>query len=470
MTFYHIVKYWAGHAKQGESTDKKWAAVLLHAQQEGVVPDDEASPSWAYVAVHGKSGSNYVGGLVEPVLTQRHIAENQFNIAVRGKKAYHEIAGPHTGFLGLSEFLPYFKVAPLLPPNDEQGSNTNTTPIVSPPSVQPRPRLNLLPCTLKVIGYQQLQTRIADSQHYGLSEKVDGVRCLVRFDGQELSAYNRNGELLASPPAAAESLKALGQPFLLDGEQMTGRYAGVYVVFDAVTLGNGGESTTQPFQQRASLLEQAMIASGLVSGGAPSLSHALSRCLLVEKNLALLTVTKSTQEAQSLLDDIMARKAEGVVVRRLTSLYNEARAVQKYKLYDTIDAIGIGIRQKGQLGSITLGLVRESDGATIEIGHVRSGLRPQDVVSLREQIEQGHYPVLAVSYILDSTHGITLVQPSTSVKDGLRVDKYPFQCTTGQLIDQLGEDRHDLIERAEKHDTHFASRYLENKQEREQTS
>ena len=85
--------------------------------------------------------------------------------------------------------------------------------------------------------FEKLQL-VLNGLSYGVTEKVNGERCLVVFDGRILSAYNRKGKRMSSPPAGALSLCKLGHPFVIDGERLTGDRAGHYVAFDLLEWGH----------------------------------------------------------------------------------------------------------------------------------------------------------------------------------------------------------------------------------------
>jgi ATP-dependent DNA ligase len=127
-----------------------------------------------------------------------------------------------------------------------------------------------------------------------------------------------------------------------------------------------------------------------------------------------------------------------VVIRDLEAPYHIGGF--KYKFLEEIDAFVIGVEPGISAGSLTLALIRPSDGAVIEIGHVRSGLTDVDVQTVKDRLAQGQFPVFRISYLPASTVGLSLVQPRTSLAL-MRQDKEVAECTT----DQFGPEKAELI-------------------------
>ena len=80
------------------------------------------------------------------------------------------------------------------------------------------------------MSWEKLQLLLAHPD-YGVTEKVNGERCLIQFDGRDVVAYNRKGQRMSAPPECAEHLRRLGRPFVTDGEWLTRNLPGYYVAF-----------------------------------------------------------------------------------------------------------------------------------------------------------------------------------------------------------------------------------------------
>jgi predicted DNA-binding WGR domain protein len=71
-----------------------------------------------------------------------------------------------------------------------------------------------------------------NAAEYGITEKVNGTRCVVSFDCATLRAFNRRGVEQPTVPDAARPLEQRREVFTVDGERMEGNFAGGYVIFD----------------------------------------------------------------------------------------------------------------------------------------------------------------------------------------------------------------------------------------------
>lgn len=149
------------------------------------------------------------------------------------------------------------------------------------------------------------------------------------------------------------------------------------------------------------------------------------------------------------MTEVMEAGGEGIIVRTLDgpSLSGDTRYERKHKFVVEVDAVVLGIKPGIGAGSVRLGLIRPKDGAIIEVGCVRSGLRDADVAHLGALLAQGHQPVLTVSFLKARTVGINLVEPNTSILQ-LRTDKSAEECSTDQLLDVLRRDRASIIDGA----------------------
>jgi len=452
---YRVIRYWSGHSTQGGSTGKEWAAILAQA-----VTEDESSgennDQWIFMAVFGKTGMGYQGGRENPQLVARADAERSFNKMVREKasaaKGYQRTSGNvdvgegATGPRGFAEFLPYFRIPLVMP--DEQGGIEEGAPMrfASAAPAAKRSTLGYAACDVKPIDMPQL-LRLMDDPRYGVGQKVDGRRRFVRYDGQRLVGYNKSGVEQPAIPEAWSALERLRCAFVLDGEQLPiGR--GLYAIFEPLAW-RDEDVRGMAYQEKHRVLEEAMIAAGLIKGAGSTLRQAMENSLV--EGIALLSVSRGAKPAQEVLAHVQETQAEGVVVRLLDGSYDGPRSVQKWKAYTTVDCVAVGINREGKVvGSVRMAMVRESDGALVEVCCVRSGLSPTEVEAFAREIEaakesQGapidekkRYPVLEISFLLPSTISYPLVQP-TFVRS--RDDKLPEECTFGQFLDLFVEGR-----------------------------
>jgi hypothetical protein len=282
-----------------------------------------------------------------------------------------------------------------------------------------------------------------DDPAYGVTEKVDGTRCVLEYDdnSKALRAYNRRGQEQPAVPDAAPSLIQLGCPFLIDSERMEGGKAGEYVMFDLLEW-QGEDVRSWPYSRRIATLENALRDANLIGWGGATVARAGQ----VVPGLTLLVPAVTPEDKAQVLAEVQSAGGEGIIVRALhgPSVTGNTRYELKYKLLAEIDAFVIGIKPGLATGSARLALVRPSDGAILEVGNVRSGLRDKDIAELREMLARGEQPVLSVSFLKARTVGITLVEPTTSISS-LRTDKLASECTTDQLVEVLGNSRVAMI-------------------------
>src|SRR5262249_15874104 len=140
------------------------------------------------------------------------------------KKGYREIAGPNTGVSGFNQFIASFPFSLVMPEGASQSEGNGASLVSSPQMTDQR-----LPVVLHTITPLATMEQVMDvlvMGKHGVSEKIDGERCVVWYDGGDtLLAFNRSGTLV-TPPPAAQALKKVGYPLIIDGERVTFKYAG----------------------------------------------------------------------------------------------------------------------------------------------------------------------------------------------------------------------------------------------------
>ena len=405
-----IIQQWAGHF-QGGGSDKVWAAAVTSDGQ--------------FLSVWGRRGTTLQTG-AKPLGSQE-AALKEFTTKVRKKRAegYQSIPFDDSRY-GITSFG-----------SIEEGSLT------SPADLGTTEKDRALPVYIAShvtpLSWEQLQECL-QQEAYGATEKVNGVRCLAAFDGKGLVvSYNRRGMTTNYASPAVQQLQRLACQFVIDGEQLQGEVAGVYVAFDLLEW-QGEDVRSWPYRRRIETLEEGMKQAGLIAGGGATYAQAMERSALPD--LALLTPAPS---GFPLIDTILACGGEGVIVRTLDAPYEggDTKYIRKFKFLADLDAIVIGVNPGKATGSIQLGLIRPADGALIGIGNVRAGFNDQAIMDLAEMLERGEHPVLTVTYLPIRTVGIALVEPKTSIQKlrTVRTDKIASECTT----DQFGPEKAALI-------------------------
>ena len=440
---------YAGHCTTGTS-NKVWAACLAVEQDGNAHAVDLATlPATTEVLMlcgHGPYGASLRLEAPKRMMLQAALALLRKKWQEKIGKGYLPV--PFLPFVpsfgapcGLPLLLPEFPSDSATDPGVSRGEGTERENRPRSGN-EPAPRFRHSVALVKAISYDDLMAKLAEApdgtpSRYTISEKANGERCLVEFDGAELRAYTRKGRLASSPPEGARALCRLGQPFVVDGERLLREQAGHYVLFDVLEW-RGEAVITLPYRIRLTRLVRSMQVAGLLKE--PQLTPTLSEARQNSTTplLSVLLGVQGKEQARRVMQEIQAAGGEGVILRSLDAPYHEGGF--KYKFLEDLDAFVIGIEPGIAGGSLRLALLRPSDGAVIEVGHVRSGLNEAEVEQVRDLLARGRWPVFRVSYLPASTIGITLVQPQTSMA-WLREDKEVRECST----DQLGADKASLI-------------------------
>ena len=296
--------------------------------------------------------------------------------------------------------------------------------------------------------------RLLGDPAWGASQKVNGVRAqivgMLLPDGTlEFTAWSRTNRPLAVPPAglaltalAAHTPDVTGLLFILDGEIGAAELpAGSLVIFDYLARQGDLGFRGQPYQTRITALIGDLTAGGIVHQAAPGCPASAGAA---PAGLVVLTPARTPAAKRTLLGAVAVAGGEGIILRRLAApdRPGDTHDVLKHKLQADVDCFATGIKPGLDGGSVRLGLIRPSDGATVEIGAVR--LKASDRVQVQAALAAGQQPVLTVGFLPARTVGIQLVEPKLL---RLRADKAAAACTTDQLGEVLG-DRADLIARA----------------------
>ena len=436
----------AGHCTTGIS-NKIWLACVA-IEQDGdaravnlaTLP---AETEVVFLCGHGPYGADL--RLEKPRKMTRQAAQNLL------RKKWQEKAGKGYATVSFQPFVPSFGkpwgLPLLVPESTASPTNNGGTPqsaLLEIPTVsaeQTPPLFRHTAALVKAVTFAEMMVLFTNAHpEYTVSEKANGERCLVEFNGQELLAYNRKGRRTSAPPEGALALRRLGHQFVVDGERLIREQAGQYVIFDVLEW-NGEDLTTLPYRKRLTRLVRGMHAAGLLKDMHLTPTIAQAQQNSTAPKLSVLLGVQGDVRGQSVMQEIQAAGGEGVVIRSLNAPY--ATGGYKYKFLEDIDTFVIGIEPGVSAGSLILAMLRPSDRAIVEVGHVRSGLTDADIERVRGMLVRGQNPVFRVTYLPASTIGITLVQPKTSM-DALRTDKDAHECTT----DQFGSEKAEIIAQA----------------------
>ncbi len=402
------IEQWAGHFAQGGS-DKVWGGAVQGA---------------TFISTWGKRGSALQRG-------EKVCKSNDEALKLFRKKAQEKAS---EGYKTVAFGDPAYGIPVLIGPA-AGGSVSVTVTTTVPPKPTVYATGHVLP-----MEEAELEACLA-SPLYGVSEKINGERCVVAFDGATLTAYNRKGQQVSTVPDSTRALAALGHPFVLDGERMIAGGVGGYVIFDLLEW-EGRDMRAQPYGARITAVRDALVDQGL----AASVAHSVEpddAADMAGPRLCLLTAEVGHEEGRALVDRVAARGGEGVVIRTLDAPYVEGdtKHVRKIKFLADLDAFVIRVNPGKATGSVVLGLVRPDDGAVIEVCNVRSGLTDPDITALEAKLAAGERPVLTVEYLPARTVGIRLVEPKVrTLGSAVRTDKTWQECHTTQLGTAKADD------------------------------
>lgn len=256
----------------------------------------------------------------------------------------------------------------------------------------------ILPQLLNEMPKEQVPLLIADDGWIA-QEKRDGNRRMMdqEFIDAPVQSINRKGLRVGMPKETADALAPLNQfaPWRLDGELV----GSVFYVFD-VLLWASADTTTETVEQRLKRLADI-------------------KALLPEGLVRVTDTAYTTAEKEALLAQMKKEEREGVVFKRLASVYTPGRPASggdqlKHKLVDT--ATFIVTSHSAARRSVQLGL---SD-VTRELGSVTIPVN-MDVPDVGALVE--------IRYLYAYPNG-ALAQPHFL---GVRTDLDAADCVEAQL-------------------------------------
>lgn len=254
----------------------------------------------------------------------------------------------------------------------------------------------VFPQLLASITELDAEILLADSRWW-MQEKHDGVRMLVRVDGQGVAGWNRRGFDREVPEAVASGLRKLdARSFAVDGE-LVGEH---YVVFDLLEY-DGQDFRRQPYATR--YLRLVDLFRHVKAGGAVSLAY----------------TSVSTADKQAAFATLRSRGREGVVFKDRLAKHHAGRhaSQRKFKFINTASVVVTG--QNPGARSVAVSMVGEG-GERVDVGNctVPAG---HNLPSPGEVVE--------VRYLYATDKG-RLFQP---VYLGVRDDVTESDCGIGQL-------------------------------------
>lgn len=269
----------------------------------------------------------------------------------------------------------------------------------------------LTPMLLNPLTASQADVLNSDDA-WALEEKFDGERQMaeLNFEGGANPTFcmsNRKGLICVHTPALEAAVRALASyagirsgRLVLDGERMGDQYR----VFDLLAL--GVDLMPQPLSERQSLLEK--ISEAFNEGDCAG--------------VLLKSIVYRGQEKKAALDKFRAANAEGVVYKRLDSVYSAGRPASggnwlKLKFVESASCVVSQVNE----GKRSVGLLlKDANGKSVDVGNV--------TIPANHNVPTPG-SIVEVQYLYAYPQG-SLFQP---VYQGVRGDLEESDCTVAQL-------------------------------------
>lgn len=252
----------------------------------------------------------------------------------------------------------------------------------------------IVPQLLNPVEEDEVQRLIAD-ERFWMQQKFDGKRVLIRNVKGEVTGINRKGLCIGLPERVVAAAKTIKVSCIIDGESC----GDVFHAFDLLEM-NGVELRELSYSERLRQLESLLVKS----------TGAVKR----------IETARSQKEKTALLARLQSEEQEGVVFKRIDSIYVPGRPASggnhlKFKFYATASCIVAKINAKR---SVSLEL--RDGGKTVGVGNVT--IPPNHSVPPKGS-------VIEVRYLYAFPKG-ALFQPTYL---GQRDDIEADACTTKQL-------------------------------------
>lgn len=244
-----------------------------------------------------------------------------------------------------------------------------------------------------------------------VEQKFDGERLVIEVCDNEVTGYNRKGNITNVPVNIAASFDNKGfsghnNSWVFDGEVMADK---TYVVFDLLRV-RGMDISGKPQRERRELLE-------IIAQRVDSPSIVVAPCVTGDK-------------MQEFVEKCMENRAEGVMFKNTKAPYKfnkRTKYFMKLKFVKTIDVVVKEVNRKGKDQGVSVGLYDSRKADALKFGLVEVGgcKIPEHMVG---SIEEGDVLELEYLYGTKANH---IYQP---IFLRIRTDeKDPFECTIDQL-------------------------------------
>lgn len=189
----------------------------------------------------------------------------------------------------------------------------------------------LVPQLLNPVDEAELE-RLLDEPTWIVQEKVDGVRIMVRVEGDVVEGINRKGLSVGFPDFIADSMRPMSGLTVFDGELANG----VYHVFDLLEF-DGSNYRSKPY------IERWLAAIAVVEG--------LNQRLAPNEPKKIQVVRAGNGNSREFLEQLKREHAEGIVLKHAHSLSVAGRPNSggnhlKYKFTASATCVVVKVNQQ----------------------------------------------------------------------------------------------------------------------------
>lgn len=233
---------------------------------------------------------------------------------------------------------------------------------------------------------------------WGLQEKFDGERLLVKKTKESIIFSNRNGKSTIIPGSLQKSLENIDNTYIMDGENVNG----TFYVFDLLERQDEDLRETQTVEERNESL------------------RILNELQNDSKNIIFVQLVTGTEKKRLKFNELKENNKEGVVFKKLTSKWTAGRPASggnqiKCKFWESASCIVLNHNDKQ---SFNVGLYDENN-IMINMGNVKSKGEKPPIGSVCE-----------IKYLYVIAKGGSLYQPDFIAE---RHDILPEECLMSQI-------------------------------------
>lgn len=299
------------------------------------------------------------------------------------------------------------------------------------------------------IGRYGKVDKFLDDPKYGMSQKVDGIQCVVVIDPDDadpIKCYNKGRGLMTYSstnasliyPVGAQILRELGVKLVVAGEGIGGR--GHWDRFHVFNIMYYDEHILidQPWYVRESIMGRLAAALQVPFSPFPETKGGSA------SSLQFISTVREPHKKREYYEQLRNLKppVEGVIFRDVEGLTADRKdgSVIKHPFVQQMDVVAYAWNPAGKGttngGSVKIAVYHQ--GEYVAIGNVRSGFTNTELLYLEEEMKHKRPVVFTAEFLGKRTVGVDLVQPRNI---RIRDDKLPHECTGEQFAEVFGAKR-----------------------------